>query len=149
MNPEQPDKKKTVKLKVDRQVNFKLVGISSHENDYRLVWSINEHMNIQLVRIDNLVVHQVKLGLDLEFGRYRFYDEDRYVKLYLVSNRCPDGFLFPEIKNLDFVLQIVGEIQDAALKEMIKKLRTVPVISTALILSPEKIKGIRNILVED
>ena len=144
-----PEKKKTLKLKIEDHINFKIIGISSHENDYRLVWSINEMLKIQFVKIENLIVHIQKLKEDLEFSRYLYHDEDRYLKLILISNRCPDGFLFPEVKNLDFVLQIMGEIHDAELKEMVKKLKTVPVIATALILSPEKIKGIGNILAED
>jgi hypothetical protein len=143
------EKKKTVKLKVDKQIDFKLIGISSHENDYRLVWSINEQLNMQFIRIGNLVIHNQKIREDFEFSRYLYHDEDRYLKMYLISNRCHDGFLFPEVKNLDFVLQIVGEMHDATLKELVKKVKTVPVIATAFTLAPEKIKGIAKILVEN
>jgi hypothetical protein len=66
----------------------------------------------------------------------------------LISNRCPNGFLFSEVKNLDFVLQILGVINDTALTATIKKLKAVPVIAAAFLLQPEKIKGIGNILVE-
>ena len=145
--PEQ-DKKKTVKLKIEYSLNFKIIGISSHENDYRLVWAINEKLGMQFLRIDNLIVHHVKLKEDLEFSRYLFDDESRYLKLYLFGNRCDDGFLFPEVKNLDFILQIVGEISTAELKNLEKKLKTVDVVSTAFILQPEKIKGIGKILGE-
>jgi hypothetical protein len=142
------DKKKTVKLKVDKDIHFKMIGISCHENDYRLVWAINENMKVQFLRIGNLVVHNTKIKEDLEFSRYLFDDEDRYMKYYLIANRCPDGFLFPEVRNLDFVLQIVGEITPGELKELEKKIKSIDVISTAFILQPEKIKGIRDITFE-
>ncbi len=148
MNSGVPEKKKTVKLKVDGQSNFKLIGISSHENDYRLVWAINEHMKLQFTRIENLIIHQVKLQSDLEFGRYLFHDEDRYFKLYLISNRCPDGFLFPEVKNIDFLLQVIGDVSEQELKSLVKGLKAVPVVSAAFELPTNKLKGAANILVE-
>jgi hypothetical protein len=146
--PGQTDKKKTLKLKIESKINFKVIGISSHENDYRLVWSINEKLRLQFLRINNLVIHHQKLKEDLEFSRYLFDDSDRYVKYYLINNHNPDGYLFPELKNLDFLIQIIGEINDTELKAFEKKLKTVDVVSTAFILQPEKIKGIGDILVE-
>jgi hypothetical protein len=139
-------KKKILKLKIEEPVHFRLIGISSHENDYRLVWAINDKLKLQFTRIENLVIHRTKTGEDLEFSRYLFNDEDRYLKLFLISNHCPDRILFPEIKNFDFLLQIVGEINEAEVKEMVKKMKTVPVVSAVYILQPEKIKGIGNIL---
>jgi hypothetical protein len=146
--PGQTDKKKTLKLKIESKINFKVIGISSHENDYRLVWSINEKLRLQFLRIDNLVIHHQKLKEDLEFSRYLFDDSDRYVKYFLINNHNPDGYLFPELKNLDFLIQIIGEMNDTELKAFEKKLKTVDVVSTAFILQPEKIKGIGDILVE-
>jgi hypothetical protein len=146
--PGQTDKKKTLKLKIESKINFKVIGISSHENDYRLVWSINEKLRLQFLRIDNLVIHHQKLKEDLEFSRYLFDDSDRYVKYFLINNHNPDGYLFPELKNLDFLIQIIGEMNDIELKAFEKKLKTVDVVSTAFILQPEKIKGIGDILVE-
>ena len=33
--------KKVHKLKIDTQFPFQIIGISSHENDYRLIWAVN------------------------------------------------------------------------------------------------------------
>ncbi|HEX2395502.1 MAG TPA: IPExxxVDY family protein [Bacteroidales bacterium] len=143
--PKEP--KKTLKLKIEKQINFKIIGISSHENDYRIVWEINEKLGMQFLRVTNLVVHIARLKKDMEFSRYLFDDEDRYLKYFLISNRCPDGFLFPEIKNLDFVLQIIGELTAPDLKGIEKKIKSLNVVSAAFTLQPEKIKGIGNILV--
>lgn len=140
------EQKKTLKLKIENHINFSIIGISSHENDYHLVWEINEKLGMQLMRIDNLVVHIARLAEDMEFSRYLFDDEDRYIKYYLISNRCPDGFLFPEIKNLDFILQITGDLTASGLKDIEKRIKSLNVVSAAFTLKPEKIKGIGNIL---
>lgn len=142
------EKKKTLKLKIENKINFRIIGISSHENDYRLVWSVNETLNMQFLRIGNLVVHHPRLKEELEFSRYLFDNEDHYLKFYLINNHNPDGYLFPELKNLDFIIQVIGDISTAELKELEKKLKTVDVVSTAFILDPGKIKGITELLME-
>ncbi len=148
MSPERSNsKKKPLKLKVEDQINFKLIGISSHENDYRVVWEMNQKLGMQFLRVDNLLIHEVRRKEDLEFSRYLYEDENRYMKYYLISNRCPDGFLFPEVRKLDYVLQIIGELSNTELQDFEKKIKSLEVVSTALILQPEKIKGIAGILV--
>jgi hypothetical protein len=142
------NKKQTLKLKVDKDIRYQLIGISCHENDYRLVWAINNTLKMEFVRMDNLVVHHPRIKMDLEFSRYSCLDEDRYFTYYLISNRCPDGFLFPEIMNFDFLIQVVGELSDAEIQAFNRKLKTVEVISAAFILQPAKLKGINQIFQE-
>jgi len=148
MKSSKPAKKRTLKLKVDHDFRFRLIGISCHENDYRLVWAINNLLGMQFVRTGNLLMHHAKLNLDLEFSLYSYQDDDRYLTYHLISNRCPDGFLFPEIKNLDFLIQITGELTDGEQKSVIKNLKSVEIISAAFLLHPGEIKGIGQVLQE-
>ncbi len=148
MKPKPAEKKQTLKLHVDEHVDFRIIGISSHDNDYRVVWSVNQDLGMQFARVDNLVVHQPKLKTDLSFSKYRFDDEDRYVRYNLIANRCPDGILFPEIKNIDFVLQVAGTLNETEFQSLVKKLKGVTVISAVFVLQPEKIKGIARALQE-
>lgn len=140
------NKQKVLKLKIGSEISFKVIGISSHENDYRMVWAINEKLGMQFVRVGNLAIHSTKLKEDLEFSRYLFDDEERYLKYYLISNRCSNGFLFPEVRNIDFVLQIIGEINSKDLTDLERKIKGVDVVSTAFVIQPDQIKGIGNIL---
>jgi len=142
------EKKQTLQLKVDKDIRYRLIGISCHENDYRLVWAINSALKMEFVRMDNLIVHHPKLKQDLEFSRYSCHDEDRYFTYYLISNRCPDGFLFPEIKNFDFLIQIVGELSDGEIQTLNQKLKKVEVISAVFILQPAKLKRIYQVFQE-
>jgi len=143
-----PPVKKTLKLQVSNAINFRLVGISSHENDYRLVWSINNQLRMEFIRAENLVVHHAKLNAELAFSRFLYADEDRMHNYTLISNRCPDGFLFPEIRNFDFIIQVSGNMTNVDEKEFIKKLKTVDVISASFALKPEKLKNLKDILPE-
>jgi hypothetical protein len=141
-------RKKILKLQVDNEIRFSLIGISSHENDYRLVWAINNLLDFSFSRIDDLVVHQAKTGTDLEFSRYIYTDEDTGITYSLISNRCDNGFLFAEIRNLDFLVKMNGEINNKGILDLVKKLKASEVISACYKLDPLKIKGIQGILQE-
>jgi hypothetical protein len=140
MKAGKPEKKKVVKLQISETNSFTLIGISSHENDYRLVWAMNNAFSFQFTRIDNLVIFSQKLNADLEFSRFVFPDEDKYLTYHLISNRCPDGFLFPEIKNLDYLLQVTGELDAKHLTTILKELKKTGIVSATFMIDPKQLK---------
>jgi len=140
MKPGNPIRKKTLKLKINDDIHFRLIGISSHENDYRLVWAINNQLKFQFTRIESLIIHRAATKTDLEFSRYVYADEDKYLTYYLISNRCAEGFLFSELKNLDYLLQITGEISENSQAELMKFLRKVDLISAVFYIDPLHLK---------
>ena len=142
-----PEKKKIVKLQIGENNGFKLIGISSHENDYRLVWAMNNAFSFQFARIENLVIFNQKSGTDLEFSRFIFTDEEKYLTYHLISNRCPDGFLFPEIKNLDYLLQITGELDSKQLSFVLKELKKVGIVSATFMIDPRQLKDVERKLI--
>jgi hypothetical protein len=148
MKPKTVLKKKTLKLKIEENADYRMIGISSHENDYRLVWAINNQMKMQFVRIDNLVIIDEKSKLEMEFSRYLCPDEGRYLKYYLISNRCPNGYLFPELRNLDFLLQVVGDTDHTVLEEMAKSFRKIEIVSAVFTIRPEQIRNIERIVID-
>jgi len=135
-----PEKKKIVKLQISETNPLTLIGISSHENDYRLVWAMNNAFSFKFTRIENLGIFNQKLKTELEFSRFIFSDEDKYLTYHLISNRCPDGFLFPEIKNLDYLLQITGEMDSKHLAIILKELKKVSIVSATFIIDPKHLK---------
>jgi hypothetical protein len=140
MKAGKPEKKKIVKLQISEINSYALIGISSHENDYRLVWSMNNTFSFQFSRIENLVIFSQKLNSDLEFSRFIYLDEEKYLTYHLISNRCPDGFLFPEIKNLDYLMQITGEMDSKYLATILKELKKVGIISATFMIDPKQLK---------
>jgi len=86
------------KLEYRENFDFLLFGISSHENDYRLVWKINHDFSLNFVRNDNLKVISKKTGKELEFPLYSYDDEDTFYLYHLVANKSDQGVLLEELK---------------------------------------------------
>ena len=103
-------------------VMFTIVGISSHENDYRLSWSINEQLGYSFTQGNSLVTEGGK-----EFPCFVHEDDDQ--RLMLISNRCDDGFLLDKYKNFDFILKFDGEMNETGMAAWLSDLKKVPLVS--------------------
>ncbi|MBN2764590.1 MAG: IPExxxVDY family protein [Bacteroidales bacterium] len=137
--------KKVHRLKIDLEFPFSVIGISSHENDYRLIWAINENLNVNFVKIENFRALDVT-GSENEFSRYFFEDPDRYLSLYVLSNRCDNGYLLPEYRMVDYFLFLKGGTKPGLPEEMATKLKQVEIISTAFPIEHKKIKSLKKLL---
>ena len=140
-------KKKTHKLSIKEVFDFKLIGISSHENDYRVSWAINQYLNFNLTKTDNHIAFNEKKGEKQEFSLFIFEDEDNFLKYILVSNRCDDGFLLQELKNIDFFLQVHGDYSIKEFEGLVDKLRGIDIILTTIIIDPNKLKSRKSLII--
>lgn len=134
-------KKRSHKLAVEPDYRFFLIGISSHENDYHLCWAINQKMNLNLQKKANYVLYNPKIKDNREFSFYAYEDDDSLLIYYLLSNRCKDGFLVEELRNIDFLMQVHGELSEEEKGKMIQNLRSMPVIIGSFTIDPQSLKS--------
>ncbi len=139
-------KKKIHKLSINPEIDFRLIGISSHENDYRISWAINKQLRMNLTQTENLKIFNRKLQQEQEFGVFSFEDEERFLKYNLISNRCNDGFLLHDLKNIDFFIQVFGEITDPQFQNLIKQLRQIDIITAAFIIIDLPAKSMEKLI---
>ena len=124
-------KRKVFKLVDTAPVVFTIIGISSHENDYRLSWSINEQLRFAFAQGDNVITSDGK-----EFTC--FVHEDEHQRLLLVSNRCDNGFLLEKYLNFDFFLKINAELNETEMAAWLHNLRKVPLVQAAFPIAVNK-----------
>lgn len=133
-------KKKIHKLQVSGTNSFKLMALSSHENDYRLSWAINEKLGVKFIKTDNITLPINKYQGKLEFSVFQHVQEDQALKMNLISNICPDGFLITEMKNIDFFLQIFGDTNQTYLENIIGNLKEIEIVSAVFEILPGNFK---------
>jgi hypothetical protein len=121
-------KKKIHKLQTAGTNHYRLLGISSRENDYRLSWAINKALGSNFRKAENFISGAGNKNSEkLEFSLFQFRD-DEVLKMNLISNRCPDGFLVRELKNIDFFLQIFGEDTKALIDSILSRIRSLDIV---------------------
>ena len=58
-------KQRKYTLSVDYEYNYEMIGICSHHNDYRLVWGINNVLDLSLEKADEDFIVVNKKGQNL------------------------------------------------------------------------------------
>ncbi|NJO70376.1 MAG: IPExxxVDY family protein [Bacteroidetes bacterium] len=94
---------------------FHLIGIASHENDYRLAWAINSVLKISLAKSEDAVVFHDKYKHDISLSLFTQNFAEQGYSLKLFANKGDNFFLLEEYKNIDFFMKIEGEISEMKL----------------------------------
>jgi hypothetical protein len=113
------------------KLSFTLIGISSHENEYRLAWNLNTLLQLKLTQTDPLT------GTAGEFVRYVHQDSDQPT-VWLISNRCDNAYLLNKYKNFDFFLKFERELTANELTEWLQNLKGVTLVSATLQIPVDK-----------
>ena len=124
-------KKKIHKLHNFFHEEFYVICIASHQNDYRLSWALNEKLNLRLQKDQDLTVEDKKEGTNRQFTKYSYAEDDQVIQYHLIANKNSEGFLFPDMKNIDFLLKIEGEADEENLNFMVKEIRKIDFVIIA------------------
>ena len=138
--------KKVHKLEFKPDYDFSLIGISSHENDYRLSWGLNNSLNLKFIKNKDLEIIDNNYPEPQNFSQFSYDDEESMLNYKLIANRCLDGFLIGELKNIDFFIIILGEINDNSLDQIIKKIISMSMVIMAFRLDPTDLKSKQKLL---
>lgn len=95
------------KLTINVETTFSLIGICSTEPIYRLSNELNERLKVNFYS-DNFISYIHKKSLvPLDFAV--FITDDTAMRMRLISNKQDSFFLFDELKQFDYLLQLDGE----------------------------------------
>jgi len=117
--------KKIHKLHTAIDNDICLIGLSSDEPDYRLAWLINEEAGTGFVRTDDLSLFHKKLGEDQLFSLFQYYDDDSLLTYRLVRNKCENGYFLDELKNIDYLIHIQGEVLPDEIEDFLNSISKV------------------------
>ncbi|MBI2272008.1 MAG: IPExxxVDY family protein [Bacteroidetes bacterium] len=133
-------------LDIEYEYDFVLIGISCHEKDYRLTWALNNSLNLELAKTNDLQIDAKKHKEPLTYSMSAFENEQQHRQYYLISNRCLIAALVPEQKQADFFLMIKGTLMDEDKATIIKRIKETPTVLTAFEIDPNKLKSKENLL---
>ena len=137
-------KKNILKLLPDDENYSALFGLSSHENDYRVCWALNACLGLHLTKSNDHSSFHPKLKLHQTFSCYSYIDF--YLQEFkLISNRCDNGFLLDEYKNIDFLFAINVKGKALSSIEFIEKIKTISFVSAVFKLDIASIKNKRDL----
>ncbi len=133
-------------LEDDFEYNFKLVGISCHEKDYRVCWGVNQSLALPLSKEGKEIeVFHKKNNRHSRHTLFSTYDFDSEEEVHLIANRSKSGYLIPEQKHADYLLLIKGE-EILSLENVVSDLKKISFVLTAFSIEVSQLKSKENLI---
>jgi hypothetical protein len=157
-------------LEIEYDYNFLLIGISSHEKDYRICWALNNKLGINLTKQDSLEIKDKKQSTPSHFSFFRFEDEDAFAEYSVIANfseskvlaaaantlfgadeRDPGSkgeneLLIPEQRQMNYFFVVRAELQPEQEEEMLKQIKQIDIVLTAIRIDANSLKSKQNLI---
>ncbi len=128
-----------IKLDIEQNPHYILLGLVSPEPDYKLSLAINRKFRISLRHISPIDVPHPD-GSPIQFSRFSNHDHSDNDSLTLISNRSGKSFLLGKLKNIDYLLQISASEEDADIDSITALLRETGAVSAVFNIDTGKLR---------
>jgi hypothetical protein len=148
-------------LTLELEDDYNLIGIHTTEEDYRLAYLLNKHLNTRLVRFKEVLDFK---DSSAEFPLFEYIDEKSFINYYLINNKhllqVPDSdenslfegsyyatsYLVPEKRNVDFFLKITGNYLPNLARQLVHRLNAIDQVITSYEIDPESLKSKEHLI---
>ncbi len=98
------------KLDLAIEEDFCLLSVVTDEPDYKLCWMINHTLDMNFEKQEELQLFHRKLDEEQVFSLFSYHDNDAMISYRIIRNRAENGYFLDELKNIDYLIHIQGEI---------------------------------------
>ena len=158
-------------LDITYDYEFLLIGISSHEKDYRICWALNKKLGIDLVKQNSLEIKGKKQTTPSYFSFFLFEKEEDFLEYSVIANfsenkalasnnntlfakedkttdhhHSENELLLPEQKQMNYFLIIRGEVDDGEADELVRKIKELEMVQTAIRIDVTRLKSKQNLI---
>lgn len=149
-----------LKLEIEYDFDFEVIGLVTSLSPYRLAWNINNSLNIDLYKAKDIELNFTKKKVII--SNYIFEEEYSYFRLIknksLEESATNNGlslfdvgqseYFLPELKKYDFIVQLEGAINNQFSDEIINKLNQLNKIQLVTPIDLEDVKEKDNLIFE-
>lgn len=136
--------KKKYVLEVTHDLDYIVLGINSHAKEYKLCWSVNKKLQLDLEKNPTFKQNQKKWT-----SEYTYNDNSSKTEYALFLNQFKEGYLLPKRKNINYFLKIKNPLWEKEKQEFIKKLKEIPEVLLIFELDLSETEKLENTLFND
>ena len=134
---------KRLSLNINYFEDYQLLAIVSHLKDYRLCFFLNQDLDLDLKKHDDLrPAHN-----GASYSWYYYSEGETYLSCYLISNHHSSGKLVPALKNVDYLMFIKNPYDDKEVMAMAMNIRRIPHVVAVFEQEISKLKNM-DVLIE-
>lgn len=134
----------TYLLESEFEYDFHVIGISCHAHDYRVSWSINQLLSINLDREDEVELKTKKAGV-ASFASFYYEDQETEKAYRLLANKYKKQLLIPEHKGADYLF-VLYDLEQEEVNELLASLRNIKVILMCFEIKVDTLKSKQNLV---
>jgi hypothetical protein len=139
---------KKIRLDIDLQYDYLVVGVSSQLNEHRLGFNLNQSLGIDLKRLEDLPAYFEKEKKIHPFPLYTDNHNENFKVCFLLGCINLGIRLFPQLKYYDYLFIYENPSPDWTEDRVITSIRKISNVQLAKKLTPEELKGITMVLVD-
>jgi hypothetical protein len=139
---------KKAKLQIEPTFDFELLGIVSPIREYRMAWLVNQELELNLIKADDLELEFLNAE-KLEIAHYLLSLPHGFIQLLknkAINSTQQAAYLIPELKNLDYFLLVQDETEQLDLSNFMEKLSRNPLVQSIVRIDISKLKSKENLL---
>ncbi|MBX7108471.1 MAG: IPExxxVDY family protein [Chitinophagales bacterium] len=125
-----------------------LWGIVTQVKEYQLSWHLNKALGFDLKRTDDLEIIHKKKNKTSAFSFYRYEHALDKWQVIVLSNKHAGEFLLPEVKQVDYLLMVKGEISAEQEEGIFAKVKEIHIVQLLVKLDFQRLKSKENLMVE-
>jgi hypothetical protein len=129
------------KLELAIEEDFCLLGVVTDEPDYKLCWMINHSQNMNFEKQEELRLYNRKLQDEQVFSLFTYHDDNALITFRIIKNRTENGYYLEELKNIDYLIHILGEINTIRISNF---MLSVGALETVRMCVPTDLSRIKN-----
>lgn len=135
------------KVEISIEYNYKMIAIASSLKDYRVSYLINDALNINLKKVESLVIDNKTKSKVSVFDMQSDLETNKEKEFYLISNKIVGNYFLSSLKSFDFIFIIKDERQIENTEELYLKFKEINKFQ--IVLKIEKLSKRENKIVED
>lgn len=137
------------KLEITYDYDFTLLALNANVKSYKLAWSINQELRINLAKKENI---QMKFTGGRTLSVVNYVDENEFRTIRLLRNRTEeseeqfDAFIVPELKNFDFFIILENESHTFDENAFFSKIKEISFVQFTTRVDIESLKSRDNLI---
>ena len=129
------------KLELAMEEDFCLLGVVADEPDYKLCWMINQALDMNFEKQEDLQLYHRKRNEEQVFSLFSYYDPDAMITYRIIRNKSENGYFLDEMKNIDYLFHIQGEIHADRISDFMQSVNSLKPVRMCV---PSDLSRIKN-----
>ncbi len=126
-------------LDIGFDYDFILYGIVSQETPHRLAWIINDSLQTNFIREEDMTL-TFDDAESLLLSRFSYHDELNRLDFDLFSNKYETSFWLPELKKIDYLLMVKGALDSFKKRKFAEPFKHIQSIQIITEINHKKLK---------